>query len=68
MSGDACSWAHTNGLVSWPKSLHRESSANWMHRTPAGLPKGMPGMGELMDGAVQQAPQPLRQEKVMHRC
>jgi len=32
-----------------------------MHRTPAGLPSGMPGMGELMEGAVQQAPQPGRQ-------
>jgi len=39
-----------------------------MQRTPAGLPEGMPGMEELMDGAVQQAPQPLRQEKVMGRC
>jgi hypothetical protein len=32
-----------------------------MQRTPAGLPWGMPGMGELMEGAVQQAPQPGRQ-------
>jgi hypothetical protein len=30
-------------------------------RTPAGLPWGMPGIGELMDGAMQQAPQPGRQ-------
>jgi len=27
-----------------------------------GFPSGMPGMGELIDGAVQQAPQPGRQE------
>lgn len=32
-----------------------------MQRTPAGLPSGMPGIGELMDGAVQQAPQSGRQ-------
>ena len=32
-----------------------------MQRTPAGLPLGMPGMGEEIDGAVQQAPQPGRQ-------
>jgi len=32
-----------------------------MQRTPAGLPSGMPGMGDEMDGAMQQAPQPLRQ-------
>jgi hypothetical protein len=30
-------------------------------RTPAGLPAGMPGIGELMEGAMQQAPQPGRQ-------
>jgi hypothetical protein len=35
---------------------------------PAGLPKGMPGIGELMEGAMQQAAQPLRQEKVMPGC
>lgn len=28
---------------------------------PAGLPKGRPGSGLLMDGAVQQAAQPGRQ-------
>jgi hypothetical protein len=28
-----------------------------MQATPAGFPCGMPGIGELMDGAVQQAPQ-----------
>ena len=32
-----------------------------MQRTPAGLPSGMPVMGELIDGAMQQAPQPGRQ-------
>nr|WP_240162625.1 hypothetical protein [Glaciimonas sp. PAMC28666] len=33
-----------------------------MQRTPAGLPCGMPGIAEEMDGAVQQAPQPGRHE------
>lgn len=28
---------------------------------PVGLPCGKPGMGEVMDGAVQQAAQPGRQ-------
>ena len=28
-----------------------------MQRTPAGLPCGWPGMGELIDGAMQQAAQ-----------
>lgn len=49
---------------------HRLSSASCTQRTPAGLPLGMPGIGLVIDGAVQQAPQPLRQasgevEKVM---
>jgi len=28
-----------------------------MQRTPAGLPSGMPGIGLLIEGAMQQAPQ-----------
>ena len=32
-----------------------------MQGTPAGLPKGMPGIGLEIDGAIQQAPQPARQ-------
>lgn len=34
-----------------------------MQGTPADLPFGMPGMGLLMDGAMQQAAQWGRQEK-----
>ena len=37
-------------------------SSSCTQRTPAGLPFGMPGIGELIEGAVQQAPQPGRQE------
>jgi hypothetical protein len=33
-----------------------------MQRTPAGLPSGIPGMEDEIDGAMQQAPQPGRQE------
>ena len=40
---------------------HRLNSSSWAQRTPAGLPWGMPGIGELMEGAMQQAPQPGRQ-------
>ncbi len=29
-----------------------------MQRTPAGFPSGMPGIGEEIEGAMQQAPQP----------
>ena len=31
-----------------------------MQRVPAGFPFGIPGMGVLIDGAIQQAPQPMR--------
>ena len=31
-----------------------------MHGIPAGLPCGMPGIGDEMDGAMQHAPQPGR--------
>lgn len=40
---------------------HRCMSSSCTQRTPAGLPSGMPGMGDEMEGAIQQAPQPLRQ-------
>jgi hypothetical protein len=32
-----------------------------MQGTPAGLPRGMPGIGEEIEGAIQQAAQPIRQ-------
>jgi hypothetical protein len=35
-----------------------------MQGTPAGLPCGIPGIGLVMDGAMQQAPQPDRQATV----
>ena len=34
----------------------RSSSPNCTQRTPAGLPFGMPGIGLVIEGAVQQAP------------
>jgi len=32
-----------------------------MHLTPAGFPSGIPGIGDDIDGAMQQAPQRGRQ-------
>jgi hypothetical protein len=36
-----------------------------MHRVPAGLPSGIPGIGEVIEGAIQQAPQPFFKESDM---
>jgi hypothetical protein len=41
--------------------MQRFRASSWAQRTPAGLPKGMPGIGEEIEGAMQQAPQPGRQ-------
>jgi oxygen-independent coproporphyrinogen-3 oxidase len=57
MSSDGCSDPHTAGRRGSPNRRQRSSSSSWMQRTPAGLPWGMPGIGLLMDGAVQQAAQ-----------
>ena len=35
-----------------------------MHRTPDGLPSGIPGIGDDIEIAMQQAPQPGRQSIV----
>jgi hypothetical protein len=50
----------TAGRSSIPKIRQRLSVVNWMQRIPAGLPPGIPGIGEEIDGAMQQAPQPGR--------
>src|SRR3989304_3858955 len=39
----------------------RLSGLSSIHRTPAGLPLGMPGIGDEIDSAIQQAPQPILQ-------
>jgi len=61
MSGQGLKLAHTAGRSALPNSRHRLSAVSWMQRIPAGLPRGMPGMGEEMEGAMQQAAQPGRQ-------
>jgi hypothetical protein len=37
------------------------SAVSWTQRTPAGLPSGIPGIGDEIDNAMQQAPHPARQ-------
>lgn len=48
----------TAGRRGSPHRPQRLSGVRCGHRTPAGLPFGKPGMGELMDMTTQHAPQP----------
>ena len=61
MSAWGCSEEQTDGRSGRPNRRQRSPSSNCTQRTPAGLPCGMPGMAEVMDGAVQHAPQAGRQ-------
>ncbi len=49
--------AHTAGRSGWPKIAHRMSGSSCTQGMPAGLPCGIPGIGDEMLGAMQQAPQ-----------
>ena len=61
ISLDGCRPPQTFGRSGCPKILQPLCSSSCTQRTPAGLPFGMPGIGELIEGAMQQAPQPGRQ-------
>ena len=61
ISGDGNSDEHTAGRLAWPNILQLKSAPSCTQGVNAGLPCGMPGMGELMDGAMQQAAQWGRQ-------
>jgi hypothetical protein len=61
MAAEGRSETQTRGRSGRPKIAQRLSSVSWMQRMPAALPFGMPGIGEEIDGAMQQAPQPARQ-------
>jgi len=60
MSSSGIKLAQTFGLAGSLKMAQRKSSRSWTQGSPAALPFGMPGMAELIDGAVQQAPHPDR--------
>jgi hypothetical protein len=49
------------GRSGCPNTAQRISGSSCAHRCPAALPSGMPGKADVMDGAIQQAPQPARQ-------
>jgi hypothetical protein len=52
---------HTAGRSGWPNSAHLMSGSSCTQGIPAGFPWGMPGIGDEMLGAMQQAPQFGRQ-------
>jgi oxygen-independent coproporphyrinogen-3 oxidase len=60
MSCAGCSPPQNAGRSGRPKIRQRLPSSSWTQRTPAGLPPGIPGIGEWIEGAMQQAPQPAR--------
>jgi hypothetical protein len=49
--------AHTLGRDGELKIAHFKSSVKWIHLMPAGLPCGIPGIDEDIDGTMQHAPQ-----------
>lgn len=65
ISGEGWRLEQTSGRLGLPKSMQRSLASSWIQRTPAGLPCGMPGMGEEIDGAIQQAAHPVRHSMVI---
>lgn len=61
MAAEGAKLAQTAGRCGWPKIRQRLAASSCTQRTPAGLPRGMPGIALEMEGATQQAPQPERQ-------
>jgi hypothetical protein len=57
ISLQGCSEAQTFGRSGELNILQRIFSSRWIQGIPAALPSGIPGMDELMEGAMQQAPQ-----------
>ncbi len=60
ISAEGCSVLQTAGRSGLLNSAHRSSGSNCTHRTPAGLPSAMPGMGLEIEGAMQHAAQRSR--------
>jgi len=65
ISAEVCNPPQKAGRCGWPNTLQRNASSSCTHGTPAGLPFGMPGSGEVMEGAMQQAAQ--RERQIMAR-
>ena len=55
ISSDGERLVQTAGRSGWPNSRQRMNSSSCTHRSPAGLPLGIPGTDDEIDGAMQQA-------------
>jgi hypothetical protein len=53
--------AQNAGRSGLPNKAHRMSGNSCTQRSPARLPCGIPGIGEVIEGAMQHAPQFDRQ-------
>jgi hypothetical protein len=56
ISVDGCSPEQHAGRSGRPKIMQRFAASSCTQRLPAGLPRGMPGIGLEIEGAVQHAP------------
>ncbi len=61
ISKDGLNERQTAGRSGSPESLQCPSAVSWTHLTAAGLPASMPGIGDEIEGAMQQAAQPTLQ-------
>jgi len=68
MRGSGRSRTQTRGLCGRPNNRQRLSDVSCTQRTPAGLPPGIPGIADEMEGAMQQAPHPALQSTVVSPC
>lgn len=59
ISFEGIRFEQTLGFSGLPKRRQRLSGPSCTHRIPAGLPFGIPGIGDEIDSAIQQAPQPI---------
>jgi hypothetical protein len=56
-SSSALKSEQTFGLIGSPYRAHLKSSSKLTHLNPAGLPPCIPGIGDEIEIAIQQAPQ-----------
>jgi hypothetical protein len=55
---------HTAGRPLRPYRRQRPSAVSCTHLAPASLPRGIPGMGDEIDGAMQHAAHPALHSRV----